>query len=148
MAIPFRASRPDPMFLYGTLMDPDVLGLVLARPVVRAELTTGWLAGYRRVYLKGRSYPTLVRSSGLEPVRGLLFTAPGQCDIRRCNKFEGEEYEAVRRPVSTATVTMVMAWTYVAAPGSAESNRAWDLDEWRAQEKASFMSRCHDWLER
>jgi hypothetical protein len=65
-------------FFYGTLIDPEMLGAVLRRPVHPARRRNAVLRGYRRVYREGVSYLILVAdtASDVEGVVVSALTAP------------------------------------------------------------------------
>src|SRR3546814_14332510 len=74
-------------FFFGTLMDPDVLRLVLGRPVTRGALAPARLHGYRRMRILRDSFPVLVADPP-PPVEGSVFNAAGAPDDARVLFFE------------------------------------------------------------
>ena len=52
-------------FFFGTLMDQDVLSVVLGRRPAPGMIRSASLAGYRRFRARCESYPVLVAASGL-----------------------------------------------------------------------------------
>src|SRR3546814_14350684 len=84
---------------FGTLMDPDVLRLVLGRPVTRGALAPARLHGYRRMRILRASFPVIVADPPAA-VEGLVFTAAGDQDDARILFFEDYAYDlAPCRPV-------------------------------------------------
>src|SRR3569623_38566 len=64
---------PRPLYVYGTLRDPDVLELVLGRVLAGAAATA---PGYRAEGMPGRSYPGLRRQPGANAESAKLIIAP------------------------------------------------------------------------
>jgi gamma-glutamylcyclotransferase (GGCT)/AIG2-like uncharacterized protein YtfP len=82
------------LFLYGTLLDPDLLARFAGRAL---ELTPAVLSGWRRVYLRFTPYPTL------RPARDHVVGAAVGVDsatLRRLSAYEGSRYRLT--PVTIA----------------------------------------------
>ncbi|HEY9568724.1 MAG TPA: gamma-glutamylcyclotransferase family protein [Thalassobaculum sp.] len=125
-------------FFFGTLMDPDVLRLVLGRPVTRGALAPARLHGYRRMRILRDSFPVLVADPPAA-VEGLVFTAAGAQDDARILFFEDYDYDlAPCRPVLDDGTT-VEATFCGAAEGVAASDEPCDLSRWAAGHKAGFL---------
>ena len=85
------------LFLYGTLLDPDLLATLAGRAV---PLTPAALRGWRRVTLPGSCYPTL-RRNGRGMVKGMLATLDGPA-LARLVSYEGPSYRLTPVVVRTA----------------------------------------------
>lgn len=81
------------LFVYGTLMWPEVFSGVTGRTV---EGRPAVLAGARRLRVYGEVYPALVPGDGF--VEGILYENLTGADVTALDRFEGPEYE--RRPVT------------------------------------------------
>ncbi len=83
-------------FFYGTLMDPDVLGLVIGRNGSFAGLEEAHLDGYHTACLDGQSYPALKEETGAR-AQGRL--ARGLClnEAARISYYESDLYR-IRKP--------------------------------------------------
>src|SRR3546814_19249386 len=79
-------------FFFGTLMDPDVLRLVLGRPVTRGALAPARLHGYRRMRILRARFPVLVAAPPAA-VAGLVFNAAGPQEAARILFFEDYAYD-------------------------------------------------------
>ena len=80
------------LLLYGTLLDPALLGRIAGHAVA---LTPATLDGWRRVAWRDRRYPTLRRGRGV--VQGALVTRAGPAIMARLAAYEGRSWRL--RPV-------------------------------------------------
>ena len=83
------------LFAYGTLMWPEVLESVIGR---RLEGCPAVLDGFVRLRVKGEHYPAVVSRDG-GVVEGIVYSGLSVEDFRHLDRFEGEEYERMGRPV-------------------------------------------------
>lgn len=130
-----------PLFFFGTLMDAEVLGLVIGRRVGEGDLEPARLAGFRRVQAMGASYPVLVPDpAGL--VEGRLFRGATAAERARLDAYEGEAYRLGPVTVEDAAGRTVGALAYLAVPGRiAPSPEPWELGDWQARHKAAYLAR-------
>lgn len=125
-------------FFFGTLMDHDVLSLVLARPVAPAALTPARLPGYRRVRVLRDSFPILVADPAAT-VAGAVFASASAEEDARIRFFEDFDYGLMPcRPVlgDGDTVTAVFCG---ALPGVLGSDEPWELERWTRRHKRGFL---------
>lgn len=128
-----------PLFLYGTLRDPDILAAVLGRTVSAGELVAATAPGCASVYFPGRLYPALVLRAG-STAPGLLLTHASADDMAALDAFEGDEYR--RGPVQAATATgSVAAEVYWPAITVDTSAADWTLDRWMREHKSHVLLR-------
>ncbi len=109
-------DRAVTVFLYGTLLDPEVLARQAGRRGLHRAARPAVLPGYRRVTLRGTPYPTLIRGRGR--VVGLVLRLPPAA-WRALMRYEGPLYRPV--PVSLrapARFRRALAW--MAAPRRAD----------------------------
>ena len=140
--IPSDAS--EPLFFFGTLLDAEILGLVIGREIEAEELVAAVLPEFRRVRVDGRSYPMLVAAPGLR-VEGALWQGASAAAIHRLNLYEGPEYGAELRMVLDLRGKPLPAWVYVAASARlVPSPDLWSLADWQARYKTDFMARGRD----
>jgi gamma-glutamylcyclotransferase (GGCT)/AIG2-like uncharacterized protein YtfP len=103
------------LFLYGTLLRPEVLTRFAGR---RLEVTPATLDGWRRVALSGTGYPTLRRARGR--AEGGVIDADA-ATLRRLDAYEGVRYRLELVIVRTARGPLpAHAWIADAA-----STRPW-----------------------
>jgi gamma-glutamylcyclotransferase (GGCT)/AIG2-like uncharacterized protein YtfP len=99
------------LFLYGTLLDPDLLAVLTGRSV---PLTPATLRGWRRVTLHDSRYPTLRRARGV--VEGVVATVD-RLALARLTAYEGPSY--LLRPVVVHTAHGgTPAWAWIAPGGT------------------------------
>jgi len=107
------------LFLYGTLLDPDVLARRAGTPGLGARMVPATLPGYRRVRMGTTPWPTLRRDPA-HIVPGAVVTI-GSAALRRLSAYEGPRYRlipvAVGTPVRQSRLrkTRVFAWVAPAA---------------------------------
>lgn len=125
-------------FFYGTLMDREVLAAVLGRvPPRLARPAT--LAGYRRVFRAGASYPVLVPAAG-EAVAGVVVEGLGEGDARRLEAFEGSDYTP-REVTVRLGGRPVPAWVFIPTPGVPVTSRRWAPSDWRRRYRRQYLRR-------
>lgn len=133
------AMTVPPLFLYGTLRDPDILAAVLGRRVAENELVAATARDHAAVYFPGQLYPALVqRTGGAAP--GLLLTHATPDDLAALDAFEGDEYR--RGPVHAMTAAgLVAAEVYWPAIVIAPSALEWTLERWMSEHKPLVLAR-------
>jgi ADP-ribose pyrophosphatase len=116
------------VFLYGTLCDIGLLGLVLGRT---PDPVAARLAGARVVWADGESFPLLVDAPGAE-TSGLLLSGLTASEVARLDFYEaGFGYDLVPVTVSAADGP-VEALVYRCRDGLWRPGAPWSLDRWQA----------------
>ena len=130
---------PLPLFVYGTLRDPDLLAAVLGRPLRAASLHPARAPGYKSVHYPNRVYPALVRSPGAA-AEGLLITGLSPFERDLFDAYEGDEYQR-------GTIAAMLAdepelhevdayLPVIAVPTDAHE---WSLSRWQAEHKPRVL---------
>ncbi|MDC9822100.1 gamma-glutamylcyclotransferase [Devosia sp. ZB163] len=126
-----------PLFVYGTLRDPDLLAGILDRPLRGEKVHVARAPGFRAVHYPGRIYPALIRVPGAA-AEGLLLTdlTPFERDL--LDAFEGEEY---RRGTVAAMVEeeLFEADAYLPVITVADTGEDWSLARWQAEHKPRVL---------
>ena len=136
------ARMNAPLFVFGTLRDPDVLAVVLGRADgARTEPAT--LPGHAALVVAGRDYPVLVPDPDGEAAGNLLH-AMEDADRARLGWFEGEAYALVPSRVETGAGPADAVLFAAAAP--LPTAGPWRLDDWRRESKAGFLARARRWM--
>lgn len=126
-----------PLFVYGTLRDPDLVAAVLGRRLhtVYPARAPGWKA----VPYPGRIYPALVRAPGAA-AEGLLVTGLSPFERDLLDAYEGEEYR--RTPIATMLVDepeLHEADAYLPVIAVPTDAHEWSLSRWQAEHKPRVL---------
>lgn len=124
--------------MYGSLQFADVLNALLGRvPADLPAVADGW----RAVKLLGVPYPGLISGEGSTP--GLVFADLSDVEWYVLDQFEDSLYDLT---LLTLYYRQPPVWAYTSPPGSdIVTDRAWDIDEFRARHLDSYVSRCIAW---
>ncbi len=136
------------IFVYGTLMDPDVLRVVLGRPWPTDLLQQAEITGFRRVHLPGRNYPMLLPHHGSGRVSGLLVHGLDADAVHRLVVYEGREYHLVPHLVTDAEGYAVRAGVFLCDRSVPPGHRDWFLEVWVRRYKRLFLRRAAELMER
>lgn len=126
------------LYTYGTLQVPDIIGLIVGRPLSGQPAR---LLDYVRYRIQDRVYPAIVPAAGGD-VPGLLYPGLDPAELERLDVYEGEIYErrAIEVLVDGASVA---ACTYVLRPEHHHrlSQDPWDLELFVREHLASYRAR-------
>lgn len=90
-------SVASAIFVYGTLMFPQIMGRVIGRePLSETAIASGW----ERLRIRGESYPGLIARPGAS-VAGRLYRDLEPSEICCLDEYEGEAYYRARVRVDT-----------------------------------------------
>jgi hypothetical protein len=127
-----------PLFVYGTLRDPDLLASVLGRPLRPGRIHMAVAPGFRAVHYPDRIYPALIRTAGAR-AEGLLLTDLSSFERDLLDGFEGEEY--VRGPVAVMIEEELFeADAYLPAIAVPQTAEDWSLPRWQQTHKPSVLA--------
>ncbi len=130
---------PLPLFVYGTLRDPDLLAGVLGRRLGSDAVHSARAPGFRVVAYPGRIYPALVRAPGAA-ADGLLLTGLTPFERDLLDAYEGEEYR--RDTIATILADepeLHEAETYMPAITVASGSAGWQLADWQRHHKQRIL---------
>lgn len=142
-----------PLFVFGTLMDKDVLKWVCGMDLSELELQPAVANGFKRRQVKGECFPVLVPSA-LGKVSGLLIGGLTPLALQRAQFFEGDEYQLQGIVVEG----MPDSHSSLLIPGDINAqyfadhqiydieDHDWSVHTWREQEKQDFMSRLTHYM--
>ena len=127
-----------PLFVYGTLRDPDLLAAVLNRPLRPGALLPAHAPGFRAVPYPNRLYPALIRAPGAT-ADGLLLTDLSPFERDLLDAFEGDEY---RRGPIAAIIDFELheADAYLPAIAVPHTAPDWSLAAWQSQHKPAVLA--------
>jgi hypothetical protein len=127
-------------FFYGTLLDPDVMALVIGRRLPPRRYVTATLPGYARRRAKGASYPIVLRDPRGR-VEGAVVGGLSAQDVVRLAAYEGPRYRIASRKVrmNEAFVTVCVFEPVEERFEPVEGQ--WYLAVWQRHDKRRFMER-------
>jgi Gamma-glutamyl cyclotransferase, AIG2-like len=127
-------------FFYGTLLDPDVMALVIGRRLPPSAFVPAILPGHSRRRAKGATYPVVVRAAA-DRVRGVVVGGLTSRDVARLAAYEGPGYRIARLKVrigdELATVSVFEPIVARLQP----STSPWDHALWKGRYKRPFVGR-------
>lgn len=127
-----------PLFVYGTLRDPELLAAVLGRTLPPQAVHAARAPGFRAVRYPGRIYPALLPAPGAA-ASGLLLLGltPFEFDLR--DAFEGDEYR--RAPIAVMLEEELHeADAYLPAVAIPAAAPDWSLERWQVEHKPRVLS--------
>lgn len=142
---PAQWCDADCLFVFGSLMDTDVLSVVSGIPLSELKLTSATVFGYQQRELVEESYPVLVvcesaRASG-KLIQGLTVDA-----LQRILFFEGEEYRL--QPIDTVTDRSYLQSAFYFRDTGAYTVRqnVWDFERWARLHKPPFLDASREYM--
>lgn len=127
-----------PLFVYGTLCDPELRAAVLGRVLPLEAVHAARAPGFRAVCYPGRIYPALLRTPGAAAAGQLLL---GLTAFERdlLDAFEGDEYR--RGPIAAMLEEELHeADAYLPVAAIAADAPAWTLQRWQAEHKPRVLA--------
>jgi hypothetical protein len=127
-------------FFYGTLIDADVRTTVLGPAARHRPVEPAVLPGYRRLTMRGCTYPVIVRDArGAVP--GVLMRGLSRADFAKLRDYETDEYRAIEVAVLTGSGKHMVARVFVASPRALPSPVPWTAADWQRRFKRAFLRR-------
>jgi len=126
------------LFVYGTLMDKEIMQIVSGELFSSAKAT---LQGYVRKQVVGDVYPAIVERQGHDVV-GILYYDLSESALKKLDRFEGDQYDRCGVSVSLQEGQRANAQAYVFAEKSRQRLSAdnWDYRFFLKTGKASFLA--------
>lgn len=134
---PLAPEIARPLFVYGTLRDPNLLAGVLGRPLRAGARLAAVAPGFAAVHYPNRIYPGLVRRHGAA-APGLVLTDLSPFERDLLDAYEGEEYRRAPIPVMIED-ELHEADAYLPAVDIA-GGESWTLEAWQNQHKAKVLA--------
>jgi CBS domain-containing protein len=127
-------------FFYGTLLDHDVMALVIGRRLPPSAFVPASLGGHARRRVKGASYPIVVRDPRGE-VPGAVVGGLSARDVARLTAYEGPGYRVVPLRVRSAESMITVSVFEPVQSRLQPSGELWDLGLWQRRDKRAFVGR-------
>jgi hypothetical protein len=134
-------------FFYGTLIDPDVMALVIGRRLPPSAFVPAILPGHSRRRAKGMTYPVVVRDPADE-VHGVVVGGLTSRDVARLAAYEGPGYRIARLKVRIAGDLATVSVFEPIASRLQPSPSPWDYALWKGRHKRPFVGRLRKALGR
>ncbi len=132
-------------FFYGTLMDHDVIEIVLGRSLAARRLQPARLDGYCAQTAIDEAVPVLRTAPG-SSVSGVVIENLTEADAVRICFFEESEYDSEPREVVVDGVGVVTAHVYLNSQLRINEKQRWDFPRWQAEEKPLFLILARQWM--
>lgn len=125
-----------PLFVYGTLRDPDLLSAVLNRPLRPHETLHAVAPGFRATHYPNRIYPALIRAPGAA-AEGFVLLGLSRFEFDLLDRWEGAEY---RRGIVPVMIEEELHEAEAYLPTIPISGGdPWSLERWQALHKADVL---------
>ena len=122
------------LFFFGSLMDLDLLALVIGRPVSGLSTSEAALHGFERRRAAGESFPIIVPHPGGR-VDGVLVEGLTETDLDRIQFFEGSDYALHPFTVECAA-ERIEVHVFLPTARLEPEAAAWDFGTWVETERA------------
>lgn len=125
------------VFVYGTLLVPEMMQVVTGRPHSAVAATA---QDYARSFIRDRVYPGIIAESGGR-VAGLVYMDVDAQAIERLDYFEGPEYVRQTLPIQLADGAIASAEAYVVPVERRDilNGEAWRLSDFVARGLDEFL---------
>lgn len=129
-------TEMDQLFVYGTLMIPEVLEELTGRKV---KTVRAILYDFRRFQVSGKEYPAIVSAPG-ERVSGKLIQLEGDNLMDIITFYEGDEYQKSEVTVFSGK-RKIEAFTFIWAGRTKELPYGdWDINKFRKNHLETYLS--------
>ena len=123
----------QPLFVFGTLLDPDLVSVVIGADISEFRLEPARVHGHRAVRAAHAAYPILVEHP--EAVtHGLLIHGLSEDHVERIAFYETHEYELGAIHVHAEEIP-TRARAFFSVDAVIPSEDAWVLAEWQRRHK-------------
>ena len=127
------------LFIYGTLLDDQVLASVLGHEGAHITSTEAEAPFMRVMKVAHVDYPCLLEGQDDDVAIGALLQGLSDNDIAKLDQFEGENYQ--RKPVEViADKQLVMSYAYQPVI-TLETDGAWYFNIWAEEGRETFLNR-------
>ncbi len=131
-------------FFFGLLSDPELLDLVLDRPLPGHPFPAARLDGHRLVRVRRETFPMLVPAPGRQ-VPGIMVDGLSDADVRRITFFESVEYEP--RPLAVDFAgAQVEALAFATTARAVPDQEPWTVEDWQVRFKAHDLREARLWM--
>ncbi len=133
------------LFTFGTLMDPDVLGIVSQQDLTTLVRETARVDNHVRRWVLDDHYPVLVASPG-NHTRGLIIRGLQDEAMSRIEFFEGDEFTLRTLSVENARGQLEEVCYFADNERHSISDEEWLLEQWQASTKPATLPRVERYM--
>lgn len=137
------------VFVYGTLMYPEVLRALIKRV---PEHQKAIIHGFQRYGIRGQVFPAIIHSSSQAAVQGILLyrLTPDEMDV--FDEFEGDEYykvsvEAMPLVEDNAAPSNASVYVWQDSLRSLLLESPWDPEAFREKHLQPYVGMCEQFSE-
>ncbi|MCX7360553.1 MAG: gamma-glutamylcyclotransferase [Alphaproteobacteria bacterium] len=127
-------------FFYGTLLDRDVMALVIGRRLPPGAFLPAILPAHSRRRVKGASYPIAVRDRR-DAIHGKVVGGLSRRDVERLSAYEGAGYRIASLKVREKGMLSKVAVFAPLEERFQPTSGAWSLTLWQRRDKRTFVGR-------
>jgi len=133
------------LFVFGSLMDADILHIVSGMASNRLTIQKATLAGFRQCEVIEECYPVLVENPG-SITRGLIIDGLTEQAMTRIHFFEGDEYRLQSIEVSTTFDEKIDARFFSHTGAYSVKDTSWNFQQWLDEQKDEFVVRTQNYM--
>jgi len=130
----------QPLFCYGTLMEPRLMAAVIGR---QARPIPATLDGYQCARLRGRDYPGLWPQADSQVI-GCCYWLNHRRELARLDHYEGREYRRRRVTLNTAAGPQ-LGWVYLPRAGRSKRGRPWSATDFQHRALRRYLRQVIGW---
>ncbi len=126
-------------FFYGTLMDRDLVSLVLRRPIQADRFRPAILRDHERRAIAGETFPAIARVRG-GSVEGVVVDGFTAADFAKLSAYEGASFTVTAGTAEIVGVGPRGVRIFVIKPGVYRlADTDWDVEAWRRDHKTATL---------
>ena len=133
-------------FFYGTLLDSDVMALVIGRRLPPSAFVPAILPRHSRRRAKGMTYPVVIPDPA-DRVQGVVVGGLSSRDVARLAAYEGPGYRVASLKVRVAGDLVTVSVFEPIVSRLQPSASPWDYALWKSRHKRPFVDRLKKRLE-
>ena len=126
------------IFVYGTLSFDEVLSALLGR---KARGTPSKISGFKRIYIKNKRYPGLVKSAGTDLVEGMLHNDITDSEFKLLDTFEDDFYQRIMVKIRLGDKQLAKAEVYIVPKQNMKfaTKIVWNREEFGSKYKDEYL---------
>lgn len=138
-------STNNALFVFGSLMDSDVLRIVAGVAPEQLKIRQAIAPGFRQQEVVEECYPVLVEDSD-STAFGLIIDSLTAQAMARIHFFEGDEYTLENIEIRTTDSETVAARFFSHTGAYSVKDSTWDFQKWLVEQKHEFVERTQDYM--